>query len=116
MVLGAFKRSQGISYSIQPGQGLEKHKQIQKEAQEKNKNKNKTNKTKSTARSRARARNVEIFGEKHVANLEKKHKKWKADRAAMQKLRSTNPKKYREIKRQQRREKMKLGYKRGRMR
>tara|TARA_R100001463_G_C3402101_1_gene208140 strand:+ start:45 stop:497 length:453 start_codon:yes stop_codon:yes gene_type:complete len=65
---------------------------------------NKTSKTskKTTARSRMEAKNREIHGDKKIDALKIKNQKFKDDRAAMNKLRKTDPEAYKKKKKAQR--------------
>ena len=64
----------------------------------------KTSKTskKTTARSQMESKNRQIHGDKKVDALKIKHQKFKDDRAAMNKLRKTDPEAYKKKKKAQR--------------
>ena len=55
-----------------------------------------------TAKAKMEAKNRLIHGDEKINALQKKGKKFKDNRAEMQKLRKTNPEKYKKLKREQR--------------
>ena len=127
MVLGAFKKSRGISYGIPSReQGTNLHNKIVKEELEKKKKKANKKESEATKRNKEKLKagkykntreKMELenrikIGDAAITDRKKKHKKSQKDRERMNRLRKEKPEAYKRIKKRRAKKELESQYKR----